>query len=742
MSSETMTATPFCRALDDIRAGNTVPEAAADALLALLTDKEVLWLLDGDISRFAAIKIPAMMKAGPITAAALPRIGFPGIKFSDGPRGVVVGPSTAFPVTMARAATWDPDLEQEVGDAMGLEARAQGANYSGAVCINLLRHPAWGRAQECYGEDPVLVGRMGVALTQGLRPNVMVCVKHFALNSMENARFSVDVQVDQHSLHEVYLPHFKAVIDAGAESVMSAYNSVNGHWCGENRELLTEILRSEWGFTGFVTSDWVWGIRDGVKSLEAGMDVEMPLRMIRARELPKAFKNGRITRELAETSARRVIATTLRHLATREEATPDRSVVACEEHRALARLVAARSMVLLKNDPVDGKPLLPASPATLRRVAVIGRLADQPNLGDHGSSNVHPPETCSPLDGIRAALPNAQVVHCDGSDLAEASSLAASADLAIVIAGMDHDDEGEMIQNDNIDGMELFGFPFNLAITKWLLKKASTKAAEQFSGGGDRRSLALKPDEEALLLACAAANPRTVAVLIGGSAIMMERWRAHVPSILMAWYPGMAGGHALADVLTGTQEPGGRLPFVIPIDSDHLPFFNAGARSITYDAWWGQRMLDRDGHAAAFRLGHGLGYSRHEVALIAAAAEGMTGQASLRVANTGSRTGATVAQIYAFDADLAVPIPQLVGFARVDLAAGSSRDIAVELDLTPLHQRSPETKVWSRRPGLWKVVAGQVSPDFEAIASAMEDGTALLLEPAPAVVAHGDNHDR
>jgi beta-glucosidase len=741
MDSALRSTKPFDRALDEVQAGSTTPEVAADALLAQLTDKEVLWLLDGDISRFAAIKIPAMMEAGPITAVALPRIGFPGIKFSDGPRGVIMGASTAFPVTMARAATWDPELEQQVGQAMGLEARAQGANYSGAVCINLLRHPAWGRAQECYGEDPVLVGRMGVALTQGLRHNVMACVKHFALNSMENARFTVDVQIDQHALHEVYLPHFKAVIEAGAESVMSAYNSVNGHWAGENRVLLTDVLRDEWGFKGFVSSDWVWGIRDAVKSLEAGMDVEMPLRMIRARELPKALKEGRITRALAETSARRVIATTLRYLASRDKATPDRSVVACEAHRALARQVAARGMVLLKNDPVGGKPLLPAIPAVLRRVAVIGRLATQPNLGDHGSSNVHPPETCSPLEGLRAALPKAEVLHADGADLVQAAALAASVDLAIVVAGMDHDDEGEMIQNDNIDGMELFGFPFNLAITKWLLTKATAKAADQFSGGGDRRSLMLKPDEETLLATVAGANPRTVAVLIGGSAIVLERWSEKVPAILMAWYPGMEGGHALADVLTGVQEPGGRLPFVIPADPTHLPFFDADARQITYDAWWGQRMLDRDERPAAFRLGHGLGYSSHAVTLVESSMDGMAGKAVVRVANTGTHDGATVAQVYAFDADLAVPIPQLVGFARVDLAAGGSRDIAVDLDLTPLHQRSPETKVWARRPGQWKLVAGQVSPDFEAIASAMADGTALPLEPALALVTHGDNHD-
>ncbi|HEV7710474.1 MAG TPA: glycoside hydrolase family 3 N-terminal domain-containing protein, partial [Asanoa sp.] len=263
--------------------GPSGASAAADVLIAELTSAEQRWLLDGDLPVRAAIRLPALVKAGPVTAGAVPRLGIPGVRFSDGPRGVVIGRSTAFPVTMARAATWDPDLEERVGLAMGREARSVGANYSAAVCVNLLRHPAWGRAQECYGEDPVLTGRMGAGLTRGLRRNVMACVKHFALNSMENARFTVDVVVDEHALHEVYLPHFKAVLDAGAESVMTAYNSVNGAFADQNPVLLTDILRDEWGFTGFVTSDWVWGTHDPLAGLAAGLDIEMPLRMHRAR---------------------------------------------------------------------------------------------------------------------------------------------------------------------------------------------------------------------------------------------------------------------------------------------------------------------------------------------------------------------------------------------------------------------------------------------------------------------------
>ncbi len=366
-----------------------------------MDDGELLWLLDGDVPLRAVPRLATMMRSGPVAGGAIPRLGIPGIRFSDGPRGVVIGRSTAFPVTIMRAATWDPALEERVGLAMGREARARGANYSGAVCVNLLRHPAWGRAQECYGEDPVLTGQMGAGLTRGLRRNVMACVKHFALNSIENSRFTIDVVVDDHALHEVYLPHFKTVVDAGADSVMSSYNSVNGAFAGENTVLLTDILRDEWGFTGFVTSDWVAGTHDAIESLEAGMDIEMPLRLLRARTLPAALRDGRVSRETVLRSARRIMGTCLAHYAQRDDASP--APVAGADHRALAREVAVAGSVLLKNESVDGTPMLPLS-SSVRRLAVIGRLADQPNTGDRGSSLVHPPSTVSVLQGLRRGV--------------------------------------------------------------------------------------------------------------------------------------------------------------------------------------------------------------------------------------------------------------------------------------------------------------------------------------------------
>jgi beta-glucosidase len=264
-------------------AGGAGPTAEATAIVAMMIDDELFDCLDGDIDFWPGLAdmIGGGYSEHTYPGGACPRLGVPGIEFSDGPRGVVVGQATCFPVSMARAATWDPDLEERIGAAIGLELRRIGATFYGGVCVNLLRHPAWGRAQETYGEDPVLLAEMGAALSRGAQQYVMACVKHFALNSMENARFTVDVTVDDRALHEVYLPHFRAIVDQGVASVMSAYNSVNGEWCGQHRTLLTDILRRQWGFDGFVISDFISGTRHAGRSVRAGLDIEMPFRMVR-----------------------------------------------------------------------------------------------------------------------------------------------------------------------------------------------------------------------------------------------------------------------------------------------------------------------------------------------------------------------------------------------------------------------------------------------------------------------------
>lgn len=697
----------FDEVVHAVRAGEIDADAASDQLISLLTEKELLGLLDGDSPRRLLPFIPALLGRRPFVAGAVSRLGIPGIRFSDGARGVVIGAATAFPVTMARAATWDPALEERVGVAIGAETRARGANYSASVCVNLLRHPAWGRAQECYGEDPVLVGQMGSALTRGVRVHTMACVKHFALNSMENERFEVDVAVDDHALHEVYLPHFKAVVDAGADSVMSAYNKVRGEYMDVNRALLTDVLRDEWGFTGFVTSDWVFGTHDAVVSLQAGMDVEMPLRMLRARALPAALRRGQLDRATVVQAAHRILRTSILHAATREKQEPKVTVIASAEHRALALQAAAESIVLLKNEVVNEAPLLPLAPGT-RRLAVIGRLADEANLGDHGSSRVRPPSTVSPLQGLREAFPDAQITTDNGTNESAAAELAAQAETAVVVVGLDQHDEGESVVTGGVD-VGVLGRAFNSGLSRRLFIGLAHLAA-RFVRGGDRSSLELRPSDASLIRAVTEANPRTVVVLVGGSAILTDEWRDRVPALVLAWYGGMEGGHALASMLTGDTEPGGRLPFVIPRDAAHLPPFDSAAKSVVYDDKWGQRHLDGQGIAPAFPLGFGLGYTTMTHELLDHTFADSGGAARVLVTNTGDRDGSTVVQLYAADLSAGHPVAQLVGFQKVTVARGESTTVQIALDAGPTLQRDPSTRRWKPRSGDWALIVAQHSP--------------------------------
>ncbi len=679
--------TAFEQALRQVRAGTTTAEDAAEALFDRLTVPERLGLLDGDVDIEQGLtELFEAYNTEAIVAGAVPRLGIPGVRFTDGPRGVVMRHSTCFPVALARGASWDVELELEIGRAIGVEARAQGANLFAGVCINLLRHPAWGRAQETYGEDPVLLGELGGALTRGVREQVMVCVKHYALNSIENSRFSVDVTVEEDVLHEVFLPHFRSVIDAGADAVMSAYNQVNGEWAGHHRHLLTEILRDEWGFTGFVMCDFIRGIRDGCASLQAGTDLEMPFRNLRARQLPAELRGGRLDDATVRTAGTRILSAQLRHQAALTVEAPDEDVVASVAHRALARRAAALGMVLLRNQPVGGSALLPLDGLGTGAVAVLGSLADAPNLGDLGSSAVRPPSTVSPLAGIRAAFP--ELVSDDhGEDPERAAALAAGCAVAVVVVGMGAEDEGE---------------------------------------GHDRSSLTLHRRDEDLIRSVSAANPRTIVVVIGGP-VLLGSWRESVPALLLAWYPGMEGGHALADVLTGACEPGGRLPAAIASDPAHLPAFENDAERVAYDRWWGQRKLDHDGNLAAYPFGFGLGYTSFELRELTVDSPAgvdwsgdLAGSITARVTatNTGERHGATVVQLYGADRGSSPTAParrQLLGFARVELPAGGQAIVELPGSLRPLARRDPVARRWIAPDCGYRLEAGQYWGDPAAL---------------------------
>jgi beta-glucosidase-like glycosyl hydrolase len=689
-----MSATPFSTAVSQARAGESL-DAAVEKLLEQLTPDERLGLLDGDLPFWEGMA--DMLGNGynrtPYPMGRIDRLGIPGLLFSDGPRGVVMGQSTAFPVSMARGATWDLALEERVGTAIGREMRAQGANFFGGVCVNLPRHPAWGRAQETYGEDPLLLGEFGAALTRGVQRNAMAVVKHYALNSMENARFSVDVTCDDAALHEVYLAHFRRVIEEGASGVMTAYNSVNGVWAGQNEQLMEGVLRKMWGFEGVTVSDFIWGLRDAAQSLRAGLDVEEPFQQQRAEHLADDLAAGRASWDDVARAARRILGTQIRHYVSRDEVEPSTDEVFSEPHRALAREVAARSMVLLKN---DGN-LLPLSP-DLRRIAVIGRLAGVANTGDHGSSDVRAPEVVTALRGLTEALPDAEVDYV-GEDLPEAAAEAARrADVAVVVAGYTAVDEGEYI------GSGMFTDPALLAlfppvgdsdVGRILLDQLTGSAGSDVSivgsqgAGGDRASLRLRPVDAQIIQAVARANPRTVVAVVTAGAVITEEWRDAVPAVLFSWYSGAEGGRALADVLLGEVDAAGRLPFSIPASEEHLPFFDRDATSITYDKWFGQRLLDRDGHAAAFPLGFGLSYTSFSLAgLSVGPIDGETFPASVTVTNTGTRAGRHVVQLYGRPAGAGDDFPSrvLVGFAPVALEAGSSARVSMTGSLRPLQQ--------------------------------------------------------
>ncbi|MEM8924212.1 MAG: glycoside hydrolase family 3 N-terminal domain-containing protein [Actinomycetota bacterium] len=711
---------------DDARravAAGADPTEAARGVVAAMTPEERLWCLDGDGPIWDGITYMTRedgYHAMPFAAAEVERVGMPGVHFADGPRGCVVGNATAFPVSMARGATWDPELEERIGEAIGRELRAVGADLTGAVCVNVLRHPAWGRAQETYGEDPFHVGEMGAALTRGLQQHVMACVKHFACNSMENARFSVDIEVDEVALHEIYLPHFKRIVDEGVASVMTAYNSVNGDWCGHSERLLREVLRGEWGFEGFVISDWIFGLREAAASVRAGLDIEMPYRMVRAENLPAAIEAGEASWDDVDDAATRVVATRLRFDETLATAADARSSLGRPEHRALAREVASRSAVLLRNEPVEGRPVLPM--AASGSVAVLGRLADEVNLGDGGSSDVWDTDCHTVLAGLAGAV--ADVVHDDGSDPTRAAGVATAADVAVVVVGYTAADEGEYIGE--VD--PALGALFPEADDPALVERHRARIAEQpptekpehlrgrsraFGRGGDRTSLRLPDDDVALIRAVAAANPRTVVVIQAGSAVVMREWLHDVPAVVQAWYGGCQAGPGLADVLLGVVNPSARLPFSVPVDEDDLPPFERNATSFRYDRWHGWWHLARNDRRPAFPFGFGLSYTAFELgaSAVTATTDGIEVRAT--VANRGDRNGADVVQVYAELPDPDAPA-RLVGFQRVEVAAGATTEVVVAVAAERFATRDPDLGRWRPATGTHRLLVGRHAGDRRA----------------------------
>ncbi|MBC7248162.1 MAG: glycoside hydrolase family 3 C-terminal domain-containing protein [Actinobacteria bacterium] len=656
-------------------------EEALRALVSGMSLRKKTRQMSGHMKPWEMLISLARYNYRPFRSGADRRLGIPPIRFTDGPRGVSLDHSTCFPVSMARGATWDVALEERIGEAMGVEARSQEADFLGAVCINLLRHPGWGRAQETYGEDPYLLGEMGAAMVRGLQKHVMACVKHFACNSIECSRFRVDVRVDERALREVYLPHFKRCVDEGAAAVMSAYNRVNGAYCAHNSHLLRDILKGEWGFRGLVMSDFVLGTRDTVKAALGGLDIEMPHTFHFGRRLRRAVRDGRVPMSVVDEAVTRILRQKARFAETGTRSDYGRRKVACREHVALALEAARKSVVLLKNEG----GALPLRSGEIRSLAVIGRLADLANLGDHGSSRVRPPYAVTVLEGLRErAGDEVRIDYRDGGDLEEASRAARNADACVVVVGLTARDEGEYMP--------------------WPVK-----------AGGDREDLSLRPRDVRLLEVVAKASPRCIVVLEGGSAVLTSGWRDEVEAVLVAWYPGMEGGNAVADIIFGEVNPCGKLPVTFPEDNEQLPPFDKKARSLEYGYYHGYRLFDKQGMRPAFPFGFGLSYTTYEYRDLRLSAEEMSPEGSLRVeaevANTGGMAGEEVVQLYVAYPSSRVerPVKELKGFARVRLAPGESRSVPFLLRACDLAYYDAEKGRWEVEETTYRLFAGSSS---------------------------------
>lgn len=623
--------------------------AFVDEMIPLLTLEEKIGIMSGQSTEeklMYDLFTIGHYNMKPYPTMAIDRLGLPNVRFVDGPRGVVAGSSTCFPVSMARGATFDRELEEEIGKVIGAEVRAQGGNYFGGVCINLPRNPRWGRAQECYGEDQYHMGEMGAALTRGVQSqNVMACIKHFAMNSIENARFKADVYADKRTLHEVYLPHFKRCIEEGAASVMGAYNKVYGDQASESKLLLKDILRTKWGFDGFTLSDFIWAVKDAVKAVQNGMNIEMPDIMHYHEELPKAVEEGRIDVADIDEAVGYILRTILYYETRKDPMEYTTDVIACPAHIQTARRAAEESMVLLKNK----NSILPFSKETTGKIVVLGVLGDTENIGDHGSSKVHPYYTVTPLRGLMKKMPAAEIIYNDGSNLETARTLAKEADAVVVVAGYIHSDEGEFLA-DRSDIAEM---------------------------GGDRASMRLHKRDIDLIKGLEGTNDHMVCVLVGSSAILIDEWEDKMPAILFSFYSGMEGGNVLADILFGDICPSGKLPYTVAYSEEDYPFFDPDCTRADYEYYHGYAKLDKEGKKPLYPFGFGLSYTTFEISKPEIEVFKDTAKVCVTVKNTGKIKGAEIAQLYIGCEGSSVdrPVKVLKNFERVVLNPGEEKQV-------------------------------------------------------------------
>ncbi|TIC79331.1 glycoside hydrolase family 3 C-terminal domain-containing protein [Nocardioides sp. GY 10127] len=636
----------------------------------------------------------------------------PDVVVSDGPHGLrkqeekgdhlgMGGslPATCFPPAAGLGQTWDTDLVHRVGEALGDECQAAGVHVLLGPGVNIKRSPLGGRSFEYYSEDPLISGSMGAAWINGIQSRgVGASLKHFALNNQEDDRMRSSSDVDPRPMREIYLRAFeRAVRDSQPWTVMCSYNRVNGVLVSQNAFLLAEVLVGEWDYEGLVVSDW-GAVADRPASTGAGLDLQMPADGgLSDAAVVDAVKAGELDEAAVDRAAARVAGLAARaHAAARPDATFD-----VDAHHELAREAAARSIVLLRNDAVDGAPLLPL--AGTGSIAVVGEQARTPRFQGGGSSHVNPTRLDVPLDEVVAAAPGAQVTFAAGwaasmePDQAlvdEAVAAASAADVCVLFLGL-------------TDGIE--------------------------SEGYDRTDLSLPADQLALLAAVTAAQPRTVVVLTHGSVVDVAPL-AGVPAILDAALLGQGGGKAIADVLLGAVNPSGRLTETVPLrlaDTPAYLCFPGEHSHVRYGEglFVGMRWYDAREMEVAFPFGHGLSYTTFRTEGLSLAADDAGLTATVTVTNTGDRAGREVVQAYVGLPGSAYQraVRTLGGFASVDLEAGASATVEIRIENRDLEVWDPRVDHFVLEPGAYSVWVGASSRDLPLEGSVELAGETVLL---------------
>ena len=662
----------------------------------------------------------------------VPRLGIPHLWETDAGLGVAsqAGPNvrhaTALPSGLNTAATWDVGTAYAGGAMIGAEARAYGFNVLLAGGVNLMREPRNGRNFEYGGEDPLLAGRIVGAQIKGIQSNhVVSTLKHFALNDQESGRTTVNVRIDDAAARTSDLLALQfAYEDGNPGAVMCSYNRVNGVHACENAYLLNDVLKGDWGFAGWVMSDW-GAVHSTIPAANAGLDQQsgMPFDVADyfGAPLKEAVLNGWVPRARLDDMARRVLRAMFEHGLVDHPVAPAPSTIDFKAHAAVSLNDAQAGMVLLKN-AAHALPLA----AGAKRIAVIGGHADKGVLAGGGSSLVYPaggnavpgiaPTTwpgpvmyypSAPLDAIRKRAPGATVAYADGADRAAAAALARASDVAIVFA------------------------------TQWT------------GEGMDMPDLALPDRQDALVAAVAAANPNTVVVLETGGPVTMP-WLPDVAAVLEAWYPGTSGGDAIAGILFGDVDPSGRLPATFPASEAQLPRpvvdgypDVAGRRSETAyheGAAVGYKWFDLKGLKPLFPFGYGLSYTDFTLSGLEAAVKDGLVTASFTVTNVGKRAGKDVAQVYVAPVAARWEAPKrLGGFAKLEVRPGAAARASVTVDPRLLAVWDPATKHWNVAAGDYRVILAASAADAGAVETTVHldaaaydvNGKPLRTQPAP-----------